>query len=226
LRRIFLVLTVLFLSTQNVVLGYENNNLDSVLNQVQSTYERVNDFHARFTQEATVRALNQVQKADGEVWLKKPGKMRWNYYGPDKQEIVSDGITMWFYNHQEKQVVESSLADVMDNPTTTTLLSGLGNIKKQFNARFSDVAFPDENGSYLVDLTPKENRGDEEYNKVTIAVDKKSMFVKTIYLYDPFGNLTKVRLQDIKINKGISDSLFDFKVPKGVELIKSPSAKQ
>lgn len=210
---------------QNTAIG-EDKNLDSILDQVQSTYERINDFHAKFTQEATIRSLNQVQRADGEVWLKKPGKMRWNYYRPNKEEIVSDGSKIWFYNQEEKQVVESSLIEVMDTPTTTTLLSGLGNIKEQFIARFSASVFPDQYGSYLVDLLPRDNSAEEEYNKVTIAVNKKSMLVNTIYLYDPFGNLTRVNLHDIKINKGVSDSLFNFKVPKGVELIKAPSVKQ
>jgi len=224
LRKIILILVVLF-AVQNTA-SAEEKNLDSVLDQVQSTYERINDFHAKFTQEATIRSLNQVQRADGEVWLKKPGKMRWNYYRPNREEIVSDGSKIWFYNQEEKQVVESSLIEVMDTPTTTTLLSGLGNIKEQFNARFSDSAFADQDGSYLVDLLPRGNSAEEEYNKVTIAVDRKSMLVNTIYLYDPFGNLTKVNLHDIKINKGVSDSLFNFKVPKGVELIKAPSVKQ
>ena len=210
---------------QNTAIG-EDKNLNSILDQVQSTYERINDFHAKFTQEATIRSLNQVQRADGEVWLKKPGKMRWNYYRPNKEEIVSDGSKIWFYNQEEKQVVESSLIEVMDTPTTTTLLSGLGNIKEQFIARFSASVFPDQDGSYLVDLLPRDNSAEEEYNKVTIAVNKKSMLVNTIYLYDPFGNLTKVNLYDIKINKGVSDSLFNFKVPRGVELIKTPSVKQ
>lgn len=224
MRKIILILVVLF-AVQNTAIG-EDKNLNSILDQVQSTYERINDFHAKFTQEATIRSLNQVQRADGEVWLKKPGKMRWNYYRPNKEEIVSDGSKIWFYNQEEKQVVESSLIEVMDTPTTTTLLSGLGNIKEQFNARFSDSAFADQDGSYLVDLLPRDNSAEEEYNKVTIAVDRKSMLVNTIYLYDPFGNLTKVNLHDIKINKGVSDSLFNFKVPKGVELIKAPSVKQ
>lgn len=198
------------------------NDLDSVLTQIQNNYEKINDFHSEFTQEATVRSLNQVQKAEGEVWFKKPGKMRWNYYSPDKDVIVSDGSTIWFYNQEEKQVIESRLTEVVDTPTTTTFLSGLGNIKKQFDARFSETSFPDENGNYLIDLTPKEDGGGEEYNKVTIAVDK-SMLVKTIYLYDPFGNLTKVKLEDIEINKGVSDSLFKFETPKGAEVIKAPS---
>ena len=227
MRKVTFILFV-FLLIQNKAWG-QDNDLDSVLDQVQSNYEEIDDFHAKFTQEATIKSLNQVQRADGEVWLKKPGKMRWNYYRPNKEEIVSDGAKVWFYNQDEKQVVESSLVEVMDTPTTTTLLSGFGNIKKQFNSRFSTAAFPDENGSYLVDLLPRDNRDnkdEEEYNKVTIAVDKKSMLVNTIYLYDPFGNLTKVKLNDIKINKGVPDSLFNFKVPKGVELIKAPSVNQ
>lgn len=197
-------------------------DLDSVLTKVQNNYEKMNDFHSKFTQEATVRSLNQIQKADGEVWFKKPGKMRWNYYRPNKDVIASDGKTIWFYNQEEKQVIESRLTEVVDTPTTTTFLSGLGNIKKDFNAKFSETSFPDENGNYLIDLSPKENSGDEEYNRVTIAVDK-NMLVKTIYLYDPFGNLTKVKLEDIEINKGVSDSLFKFEAPKGTEVIISPS---
>ncbi|MBI2486428.1 MAG: outer membrane lipoprotein chaperone LolA [Deltaproteobacteria bacterium] len=225
MKNLFLIL-IMFLTIMalpNIAWVENNKDLDWVLTQVQDNYEKMNDFRSEFTQEATVRTLNQVQKAEGEVWFKKPGKMRWNYYRPTRDVIVSDGRTIWFYNHEEKQVIESRLAEVVDTPTTTTFLSGLGNIKKQFNARFSETSFPDENGNYLIDLTPKENSNDEEYNKVTIAVDK-NMLVKTIYLYDPFGNLTRVKLEDIEINKGVPDSLFKFDVPKGAEVIKTPSA--
>ena len=66
-------------------------------------------------------------------------------------------------------------------------------------------------------------KGDDEYNKVTISVDKKDMIVNTIYLYDPFGNLTTVKLSDIKTNGDVSDSLFDFKIPAGVDVVKPPT---
>jgi outer membrane lipoprotein carrier protein len=199
-----------------------DDQLDEIVNGVQANYEKINDFHAKFTQEATVRALNKVEKADGEVWLKKPGKMRWNYYRPAKDEIVSDGVMLWFYNYEEKQIIKSPVDKVMDAPTTTTFLSGLGKIKEQFIAKFPEGDQFDENRNYLIDLIPKD--GDEDYNKVTIAVDKKSMFVKDVYIYDPFGNLTKLKLKDIEINKGVPDSLFKFKVPKGVEIIEAPAA--
>jgi len=146
--------------------------------------------------------------------------MRWNYDTPNKDQIVSDGKTLWFYDEDEEQVIETPLAQVSETQSTTTLLSGLGNIKKLFNASFAEPGEINPNGGYLVDLVPK---GDEEYNKVTISVDKKDMMVNTIFLYDPFGNLTTIKLADIKTDTGVSDSLFDFKAPDGTEVVKPPS---
>jgi len=216
---IFVLVSTLILSVSHV-LAKENENLDNVLNRIQEKYEKINDFSSKFTQEATVKALNKVQRAQGEVWFKKPGKMRWNYLRPTKDEIVSDGITIWFYNEEEKQVIESPLSEVIDTPTTTTLISGLGNLKNLFDARFSKSHSTGDNNAYLIDLSPRDNS--EEFNSVTVAVDKDSLLVNTIYLYDPFGNLTTVKLNNIKINNGIPDSLFIFKAPKGAETTKVP----
>lgn len=216
-----ILLTFFLITLSATALGQGNKELNEIIDKVQAKYEKINEFHAKFTQESTVKALDQVQEAEGEVWLKKPGKMRWNYYKPTKEEYVSDGSTLWFYNHEEKQIIESTLQDLTDTNTTTTFLSGLGDIGEQFDAGFSNGSLSNDNNYYMIDLLPK---GDEEgYNKVTIAVDKGNMLVRNFYLYDPFGNLTKVELKDIEINKGIPDSMFQLKVPKGTELIKVPS---
>lgn len=195
--------------------------IEVVVEKIQNKYEEITDFHAKFTQEAAVKALNKVQKSDGEVWFKKPGKMRWNYYAPEKDQIVSDGRTLWFYNVAEKQVIESPLAQVSDTQNTTSLLSGLGNIKEVFNASFADGAELSSSGSYLIELKPKSD--EEQYNKAIVAFDKNSMLVNSIYLYDPFGNLTTISLSNIKIDNGLEDSLFSFNVPSGVEVIRPPS---
>ena len=200
----------------------QKESIDTVVDKIQKKYEKIADFHADFTQEATVKALNKVQKSDGEVWFKKPGKMRWNYYEPFKDEIVSDGNTLWFYNEEEKQVIESPLDSVSGTETTSTLLSGLGRIKNLYKTSFSDSKEFQSDGNYLIDLRPKDEG--EDYNKVTLSINKNTMMVDTIYLYDPFGNLTKVKLKDIQVDKGVPDSLFKFKVPSGVEVIKPPAS--
>ena len=217
---ILVILGLLFTSTA----GYsvQNESIDAVVDKIQKKYEEIEDFHADFTQEATVKALNTVQKSDGEVWFKKPGKMRWNYYEPYKDQIVSDGRTLWFYNEEEKQVIESPLNQVSETESTSTLLSGLGKIKDLYKTSFTESGEFEADGSYLIDLRPKEEG--EDYNKVTLAINKNTMMVNTLYLYDPFGNLTKVLLKNVEVDKGVSDSLFDFKAPSGVEIIKPPAS--
>ena len=125
-----------------------------------------------------------------------------------------------FYDEEEDQVIETPVNQVSETQSTTTLLSGLGNIKDLFDASFTKPGEITQNGSYLVDLVPK---GEEDYNKVTISIDKKDMMVNTIYLYDAFGNLTTVKLTDIKTDAKVSDSLFNFITPEGAEVVKPPS---
>ncbi|NIP30022.1 MAG: outer membrane lipoprotein chaperone LolA [Candidatus Dadabacteria bacterium] len=196
-------------------------DLDTIIKKVQIKYENINDFHAEFEQAAEVNALNTVQKAYGEVWFKKPGMMRWNYYKPSKDEIVSDGVNIWYYNELENQVMESSIADLTSDSNSTTLLTGLGNLDKIFDSRFSKASPTDSKGNYLIDLTPKDQEG-EEFNKVTILVDRDSYLVNKFFIYDLFGNITTINLKNLKINKKISSSKFKFKKPSGAELIKVP----
>ena len=204
----------------------QSTQVDFIVDKLQKKYEGINDFHADFVQEAEVRALNKTQKAFGEVWFKKPGKMRWNYYSPTKDTIVSDGNNLWYYIEQENQVLESSLKDLNGGDTTsTTLLSGLGKIKELFTVRLiTDPALQTKSG-YLLELIPKDVDEDEIKNKVLISVNKSDSLVNTIYLFDPFGNQTKVSLLKTQVNKKISDKIFNFKTPKGAEIVKLPASR-
>ena len=124
------ILSILILLTGITFTFAATPDIESVVGKVQQNYEKISSYHADFTQEAEVKALNTVQKANGEVWFKKPGMMRWNYYKPNKDEIVSDGNSIWYYSQDENQVIESPLANMSNSDSSTTLLSGLGNIKK------------------------------------------------------------------------------------------------
>jgi outer membrane lipoprotein carrier protein len=213
------VITLIFIA---ITASGDEILVDRIVEKVQANYEKANDFHASFTQEATVRALNKVEHGDGEVWFKKAGKMRWDYRKPNREYIISDGEKIWFYKPEEGQVIVSTLKEAVDTPEAASFLSGLGNLKEQFEAKFSEDSQIDEDGNYLIELTLKDEKEDES-NKIKVAVDKKSYLINEVYLYDPFGNVTRLKFQDVKINGGIPDSLFNFEIPEGVDVIKAPS---
>ena len=216
-----LLMPILFFTIAVVTASANTPDIEMVVGKIQENYEKIDSYQAKFTQQAEVKALDTVQKASGEVWFKKPGLMRWNYYKPNKDEIVSDGKSIWYYTEQENQVIQSSLENLSEGDSSTTLLSGLGKIKKLFKYKFSPASATDFEGNYLVELSPRE-KDVENFSKVTISVDNESYMVNKIFLYDPFGNVTTVMLNNFKINKKISDSTFRFKKPDNAEIVKVP----
>ena len=225
MRKIYPVLIIALLLFGQTAFSKQGSELDTIVDKIQKKYESISDFHADFVQEAEVRALKKTQKAFGEVWFKKPGKMRWNYYSPTKDTIVSNGTTLWYYSEQDNQVLQSTLSELSGDTTSTTLLSGLGKIKELFNVKFVNDKGLNIKGGHLLELIPKDVNEDEIKNKVIINVNKSSSLVDTIYLFDPFGNQTKISLLKTETNKKISDSIFKFTPPKGAEVVKLPARK-
>ena len=78
--------------------------LDEVVAGVEATYGRVNDLKAEFSQVSHNKSLGQDIKAEGTVYLKKGGKLRWDYKSPSPQQIVSDGVNFWVYTPELNQV--------------------------------------------------------------------------------------------------------------------------
>ena len=225
MRKIYPVLIITLLVLSQTALSKQGTELETIVDNIQKKYESMSDFHADFIQEAEVKALKKTQKAFGEVWFKKPGKMRWNYYSPTKDTIVSNGKVLWYYSEQDNQVLQSTLTELSGDTTSTTLLSGLGKIKELFNVKFANDKGLYIKDGHLLELIPKDVNEDEIKNKVIINVNKSSSLVDTIYLFDPFGNQTKISLLKTEINKKISDKIFKFDPPKGAEVVKLPARK-
>src|SRR5438309_5838188 len=77
--------------------------LDDVVRDLEGTYSRMIDLRAEFTQTAFNKSLNQTIPAQGTVYLKKGGKLRWEYQEPTPQEIVSDGKKLWVYTPRSEE---------------------------------------------------------------------------------------------------------------------------
>src|SRR5688572_4521163 len=52
-----------------------------ILTGVQKFYASISDVNAKFRQEVVNATFGRTDKSDGILWIRKPGKMRWDYYG-------------------------------------------------------------------------------------------------------------------------------------------------
>ena len=111
-------------------------SLDEIVTRVQTQYDTHADFKAHFVQESMVKSLGKKQVSEGTVSFKKPGKMRWTYQKPFKQEIISDGKTLWNYRPEDQQVMVSQMSQAVQGKVPSTFLAGLGNLKLDFQVRW------------------------------------------------------------------------------------------
>jgi outer membrane lipoprotein carrier protein len=177
----------------------------------------VTDLKAPFRQAAHNRTLNQTVEAQGTLYLKKPGRLRWEYRTPTPQEIVSDGTKLWVYTPELKQVNVAAAPQALAGPAGS-FLQGLGQVREHFHVRFLNPAQPtDAEGRVVLDLTPKQPQ--PLMARLIVSVDPKSWLVRQAVVHDELGNTVTVRFGDTVVNSGLSDSLFVFVPPPGVTVV-------
>lgn len=184
----------------------------AIISKLQSKYESINSIKADFTQEVTSKGM-PAMKSEGKVWLKKPGKMRWEYKKPSKDLIVSDGRSIWLFQPDLNQVIERPASGAASE-MATDFLSGIGSLEKEFVVKLS----PLEAVNHVLILTPKQEQ--PGLKKLILEVGKESSIVEKTVITDHFGNQTAVTFKDIKLNESIKDSLFKYTPPKGAAVVR------
>ncbi len=189
----------------------------SVLAEMQSRYEKTNDFEANFLQEYVGKIMKKPQKGDGKVYFKKKGMMFWDYKSPN-QKLISNGHTLWFYQPEDNQVFVSDVGKVLREKTPLAFLAGEGDISRDFNILGFHESASQKEDWFVIDLAPKEPNA--ALGKLTLMVDKKTYYVVQADVFDGLGNVTRTRFTDIKTNVGLPSSFFNFTVPPGTEVLK------
>lgn len=189
---------------------------------LQRKYDGIRDFSADFVHTYRGGVLNKQLTERGRLLVKKPGRMRWEYTAPEKKLFVSDGAKIYSYIPADRQVIVSDVpAD--DRATTPTLfLTGKGNLTRDFTPSFTDLPAT-LNGSQGLKLVPKSAQPD--YDWLVLAVDPATLALKGLVTIDAQGGTSSFSFANLRENVGLADKEFDFKVPRGVDLLTESSLR-
>jgi outer membrane lipoprotein carrier protein len=191
--------------------------LDDVVREIETAYSRMTDLRADVTQTAFNKSLNQTIPARGTVYLKKGGKLRWEYTEPTPQEIVSDGKKLWVYTPTLNQANVTEAPQALAGPAGS-FLAGLGRLRSEFNVRFLNPAQPrDADGNWVLDLVPKQPL--PTMARLILSVDPKSWEIRKAILHDQFENTVTMQFTKVAVNSGLPDRTFTFVAPKGVMIV-------
>ena len=181
---------------------------------LQQHYQAIRDFSADFTHIYRGGVLKTEAREHGTVEIKKPGKMRWQYTGPEKKTFVSDGSKIYSYLPQDKQVIVTDVPPENEATTSVLFLAGKGDIARDFTAAYADSPVP---GTTALKLTPR--RQEPDYDYLVVAVDPATLAIRGLVTKDKQGGESTLTFANLKENQGISDKEFVFRIPRGVDVV-------
>lgn len=193
-----------------------NPKLESIITGLQKRYESIDTFKARFTQETFTTAMATTESVAGDVYFKKPGRMRWDYDNDEK--VVSNGKFIWVFQPDLGQVIETDVTDSSAN-LAMDFLSGLGDIKKDFKVELAHLEEGSEKESknHRLKLTPRKELANIQ--KLYLDLSKKFEVLSTV-LHDHFGNETTVSFEEMEFNKVMKAAFFEKGQFKGARIVR------
>jgi outer membrane lipoprotein carrier protein len=207
---LFLLLTALALAATGAT--GDAGLAESLVRRIEERNARTHDLVARFTQSYRSGILGRETTERGVVFIKRPGRMRWEYKDPERKLFVSDGRTFYFYVPADKQVIVSE--QDQQRSLAARLLYGKGGLAEEFSASLDE---PLEEGVVRLRLVPRREQPDVERALVDVEPSGR---IRAILLEDVQGNRTRFSFEGLRENTGLKDELFRFEVPKGVEVIR------
>jgi outer membrane lipoprotein carrier protein len=188
---------------------------------LQRKYDGIKDFSADFSHDYEGGVLRKKITERGHLLVKKPGKMRWDYSTPETKQFVSDGVKMYSYIPQDKQVIVAAVAPDEEAPTPTLFLAGKGNVTRDFTPSLIDAPAGMPAGSRALKLIPKAKQRD--YDWLVLVLDPGSLAIRGLVTVDAQGGTSSFSFTNLKENVGLADKEFAFKIPRGVDVVSAPS---
>ncbi len=147
----------------------------------------------------------QGQLSEGKFYLKRPGKMRWQYSPPTPILLVSDGKVIVYY--------DAELDQVNYVPMDDTLAGFLGKPVIKFDSDSTKLtAFDAEPGVIRATIIQKSKPSE---GALTLEFTDAPLQLRQMTIRDASGQQTNIQLQNAEFGTALPNSLFKFEDPRG-----------
>ncbi len=188
--------------------------LDYILGQLEKRYTG-SQFAAEFVQESTVKSMEITDFANGRMYVRHPGMMRWEYEKPERQVIITDGKKLWIYRPQDNLVMVGGAPVFFSDGKGASFLSDIGLVRRKF-----DITLNKPVGEYFHELrlVPKERS--LNIAEIRLSVTPRTYEIARIVTVNDYGDDTRIEIVNPQFNANLAPSLFSFEIPPGADVQK------
>lgn len=229
---LFLIYMLIPFIGSNVLSNEVWKNKEQVLEEVEKANKAFENIEADLTFTKIIPLLEINEVSSGRITYKKPDKAYVKFTAPRNEINVIDGEYVWIFHPEAKQVEKYRLkagareAGAQATESINFFELGYGNSVAEVNKRYeiSLIEKKVEKGKkfYVLELIPKANPPEAggRYSKIHLWIEEGFWLPRIIELFESEGEIVnKIELNNIALNKPISDKIFQFVVPKGVEVV-------
>jgi outer membrane lipoprotein carrier protein len=191
------------------------SDVHAVAQAVDNHYNHLQSLQAEFAE--TYRGAGIERTESGSLWLKKTGKMRWEYRSPKEKLFLSDGKDAWFYLPGDRQVRRTSVKKLDDLRSPLGFLLGKTRLEKELDGLSvaPDLA-PATPGNTVLRGVPKALA--ERVSEVVLEITPDYRIARILF-EEADESVTEYRFSQQRENGEIGDQLFRFIPPPGVETV-------
>jgi len=190
--------------------------LTNPADQLQMQLGQLQSWSTDFNQTVTDANGEVLQTVKGRLDLQKPLQFYWQTQNPFPQVIVSNGTKLWIYDQDLEQVVIKAMsADVA--PLPAALLSGqMKDIEAHYKVT-QKVAADKTPMRTIFTIETKTVDGAHDFSQIKVQFEDN--LLTSLTLLDALEQSTVLQFSNQSLNKKFAKTRFDFKTPKGVDVI-------
>ena len=182
---------------------------------VDAHYNHLRSLETEFTE--VYRGSGIERTESGTLWLKKPGKMRWEYRSPREKLFVSNGKDAWFYVPEDRQARRTAAKKLEDARSPLAFLLGKTKLEKELRglSLAPDIS-PIQAGNVVLRGVPQ-GLGDE-VGEILVEITPDHRIARVV-IQGVDGAATEYRFDGMKENVAVPDGRFEFEPPAGTETV-------
>ena len=187
-------------------------SVDDAVAGIELRYNRLATMRSEFEQSMEYAGRRRMVES-GTLYLRRPGKMRWDYDRPKGKIAIGDGEMFRMYNPNTNQVRQVKLDETADLRAPLSFLLGRMRLKRQFR----NLRIQAQDGESV--LVAEGRTGKEYYSRVEFAYDPSDFHLRRIKVYGRDDSINVFRFKNEVLNPTLDLDLFEFRAPEGADIL-------
>jgi outer membrane lipoprotein carrier protein len=181
------------------------------LHGVENRYNSIRTLEVSFQQ--TYTAIRRGAKTEsGQLFLRKPGRMRWEYSTPAGKLFLSDGKYIYLFTPSANRVERSKVKETDDMRAPLAFLLG----RVDFHRDFKRFILRQRGADWTITAEPRSDRA--PFSQIEFQVGP-AYEIRQLEVTGQDNSVTVFRFANEKQNPKLNEAMFRFTAPPGAEVV-------